>query len=213
MTSFHEVQFPLDVALGLHGGPTRKTDIVITGSGREERNSRWANSLRKYDAGFAVKTIDNLSLIIAFFEERRGRLTGFRLHDRMDYKSCISARAPLPTDQPVALGDGTTAIFQLIKRYGAVYAPYDRAIRKPVAGSVRVAVAGIEKVLGTDFNVDTLTGLITFVAGHIPPAGTAITAGYKFDVPVRFDTDSLDIDMSAFDAGAVPRIPLTEIVV
>ena len=213
MNSFHEIRFPLDIALGIHGGPERKTDIVLTGSGREERNARWAQSRRKYDAGFAVKTIDALSDIVVFFEERRGRLTGFRLRDRLDRKSCSSKLTPAPTDQPVATGDGVTAAFQLRKRYGAAFAPYDRDIRKPVAGTVRVAVNAIEKTAGTHFDVDTTTGIVTFRAGSIPVAGAAITAGFEFDVPVRFDTDFLDIDLSAFEAGAIPKIPLIEIIV
>ncbi len=213
MNSFHEIRFPIDVALGLHGGPERKTDIVVTGSGREERNARWANSRRKYDAGFAVKSIDALSNVVAFFEERRGRLTGFRLRDRLDHKSCASANAPLPLDQPVGTGDGVTVIFQLKKRYGSAFAPYDRDIRKPVAGSIRVAVAGVEKIAGTDFDPDVTTGTIIFRTGRVPAVGAVITAGFEFDVPVRFDTDFLDIDLSAFEAGAIPKIPLIEIIV
>lgn len=34
-TSFHEVLFPLDVALRGAGGPERRTEIVAFGSGRE----------------------------------------------------------------------------------------------------------------------------------------------------------------------------------
>ena len=103
------------------------------------------------------------------------------------------------------------ATFQLAKTYGALYSPYQRPIAKPVDGSVRVAVAGVEKTAGTDFNVDTTTGLVTFLAGHIPPVGAAVTAGFLFDVPVRFDTDYLEVDLSAFAAGAIPKIPLVEI--
>jgi len=212
MDAFHEVRFPTDVSLGLAGGPERKTDIVVTGSGREERNARWAHARRKYDAGFGVKTIDALSTIVAFFEERRGRLIGFRLRDRLDCKSCLVSATPGPLDQPLGTGDGLTATFQLRKRYGAAFAPYDRPIVKPVADTVRVAVAGIEKSLGVDFDLDLTTGLVTFRAGAVPAAGAAITAGFEFDVPVRFDTDFLEIDLSAFDAGQIPKIPLIELV-
>ncbi len=86
-----------------------------------------------------------------------------------------------------------------------------RPIAKPVAGSVRVAVAGVEVAEGTDFTCDAATGVITFLPGHIPAAGAAITAGFLFDVPVRFDTDYLEVDLSAFAAGAIPKIPLVEI--
>jgi uncharacterized protein (TIGR02217 family) len=99
----------------------------------------------------------------------------------------------------------------LAKTYGGAFSAYVRAINKPVAGSVRVAVAGVEATAGTAFTVDTTTGIVTFLAGHIPPDGAAITAGFQFDVPVRFDTDYLEIDHAAFAAGAIPKIPLVEI--
>ena len=131
MTAFHEILFPLDIALKSAGGPQRRTDVVALGSGREERNARWAHSRRRYDAGYGVKTLSALSQAIAFFEERRGRLHGFRWRDRLDHSSAA------------------------------------------------------------------------------PEA--AVTAGFLFDVPVRFDTDYLEVDLSAFEAGAIPKIPLVEI--
>ena len=209
-TSFHEILFPLDIALKSAAGPQRRTDIVTLGSGAEERNARWANSRRRYDAGYGVKTYQELSEVVAFFEERRGRLYGFRWRDRLDHASAASDTVA-PTDQVIGVGDGTTATFQLIKTYGSLYSPYQRPIAKPVDGSVRVAVAGTEAEEGTDFNVDTTTGLVTFLAGHIPASGASVTAGFLFDVPVRFDTDYLEVDLSAFAAGAIPKIPLIEI--
>jgi uncharacterized protein (TIGR02217 family) len=211
MTAFHEILFPLDIALRSAGGPQRRTDVVVLGSGREERNARWAHSRRRYDAGYGVKTYDALSQVIAFFEERRGRLYGFRWRDRLDHSSAAPDVTVSPTDQAIGTGDGTSATFQLVKTYGSIYSPYQRPIAKPVAGSARVAVAGTEAAEGTDFTVETTTGIVTFLAGHIPASGAAITAGFLFDVPARFDTDYLEVDLSAFAAGAIPKIPLVEI--
>jgi uncharacterized protein (TIGR02217 family) len=211
MDGFHEVRFPLDISLRGSGGPERKTDIVTLGSGREQRNARWARSRRRYEAGYGVKTLAALSSVIAFFEERRGRLYGFRWRDRSDYSSALPGASVTPLDQPIGQGDGAKAAFQLTKTYGSAFAPFAREIVKPVADTVRVAVAGVEKTAGTDFNVDTATGIVTFTPGRIPSAGAAITAGYLFDVPVRFDTDHLAIDFAAFEAGEIPRIPLIEL--
>jgi uncharacterized protein (TIGR02217 family) len=208
---FHEVLFPIDIALKSAGGPERKTDIVVLGSGREERNARWANSRRRYDAGYGIKNFEALSTVVAFFEERRGMLYGFRWRDRLDQVSAIAGAGITPLDQPIGTGDGATATCQLGKIYGSAFAPYRRAIVKPVAGSVRVAVAGTEAAEGTAFTVDATTGIVTFLAGHLPALGAAITAGFQFDVPVRFDTDYLEVDLSAFAAGAIPKIPLVEI--
>jgi uncharacterized protein (TIGR02217 family) len=209
--TFHDVLFPLDIALKSAGGPERRTDIVALGSGAEERNARWAHSRRRYDAGYGVKSLDALAIVVAFFEERRGRLHGFRWRDRLDQSSTVPGASVTPLDQVIAPAAGSSTQYQLAKTYGATYAPYVRPIAKPVAGAVRVAVDGTEQTEGTAFSIDTTTGIVTFLSGHVPGEGASVTAGFLFDVPVRFDTDYLEVDLSAFAAGSVPRIPLVEI--
>ena len=211
MVDFHEVRFPLDIALKSRGGPQRRTDIVTLGSGKEARNARWSRSRRRFDAAYGVKSIAALAAVVAFFEERRGMLYGFRFRDRADFKSCAPDAAPSPLDQIIGTGDGAQRSFTLVKTYGARFAPYAREIRKPVEGSVRIAVNGVEKGAGLDFDVDASTGVVSFRAGRAPPLGASVTAGFFFDVPVRFDTDYLEIDFAAFDAGEIPKIPIIEI--
>ncbi len=210
--SFHEIRFPVSVARGARGGPVRKTEIVTLASGREHRNARWGHSRRRYDAGYGVKTLDALAAVVAFFEERRGRLTGFRWRDRLDCVSGLASRPATPIDQVIGTGTGDRAAFQLAKTYGAAHAPYARIITKPVAGTVRIAVAGAEITEGTGFTCDATTGIITFLPGHLPPNGAVVTAGFEFDVPVRFDADEIEVDLSAFEAGDIPKIPLIEII-
>lgn len=209
LEGFHEILFPVSVALSGSGGPERKTDIIVTGSGYEERIARWEKSRRRYDAGSGVKTFAELNEILTFFEERRGRLYGFRWRDRIDFSSTSLNFSPTAFDQKLGQGDGLIRQFQLIKKYGSEFMPYSRSIQKPVVGSVRVAIDRIEKSSATDFVVDYKTGIISF--NDPPPRGAAITAGFLFDVPVRFDTDSLQIDFSAFTAGEIPKIPIVEI--
>lgn len=210
MSGFNEVRFPTDVALGARGGPERRTDVVTLRSGAEQRNAIWADARRKYQAGYGIKSFVQLEAVLAFFEAQRGRLYGFRWKDRFDYRSCASPGTPAATDQRIGTGDGTTTVFQLTKTYGGVTTPYVRPIRKPVAGSVTVAVAGAV-LTATQFAVDSTTGLVTLAAGHVPAPGAAVTAGFSFDVPVRFDTDYLEIDLSHFEAGQIPNIPIVEI--
>ncbi len=207
---FHEVLFPTAISRGSQGGPERKTDVVILGSGREERNARWADSRRTYNAGYGIKSLDELHAVISFFEERRGRLHGFRWRDHLDHKSCPPSTQPDALDQLIGTGDGTTSRFQLGKWYGGAQAPYFRAIGKPIAGSVAIAVDGAVAAPAT-FTVDPTTGLVIFADGHTPGLGAAITAGFLFDVPVRFDTDKLEISLSGFQHGAIPNIPIVEI--
>lgn len=209
--SFHEFLFPLDVALGARGGPERRTDIVVMGSGREERNQRWAHSRRRWDAGSGIKSLAAIAEVIHFFEERRGRLYGFRWRDRSDCKSCAPNAAPGPLDQALGKGDGLRRDFQLVKRYGASFAPYFRDIIKPVAGSLRVAVGGVEAA-SSRYEIDPVKGTLRFHADHTPPQEVLVSAGFTFDTPARFDTDYLEIDLAAFEAGDIPKIPLIEII-
>ncbi|MDQ0347189.1 DUF2460 domain-containing protein [Ancylobacter vacuolatus] len=211
MPAFHETLFPLDIALGAAGGPERATEIVTTLTGREERNTRLAHSRRRWDAGYGVTSLAQLSSVVAFFEERRGRLHGFRWRDRLDHASCAPGATVTPLDQPLGAGTGAQAQFALAKTYGGAHAPYRRPIAKPVAGSVRVAVNGVERMAGSHFTLDASSGTLTFLPGHLPAAGASVTAGFLFDVPVRFDTDFLEVNLTAFEAGAIPRIPILEI--
>jgi uncharacterized protein (TIGR02217 family) len=209
--AFHEIRFPTAISRGATGGPERRTDVVVLGSGHEERNSRWADSRRSYDAGYGVRSLDDLHAVIAFFEERRGRLHGFRWRDHADWKSCPPGGTPTAFDQPIATGNGVLSAFALRKLYGSAHAPYARTIAKPVAGTVKVAVAGVQRTLGTQFTVNAVTGTVQFLPGFTPANGAPITAGYEFDVPVRFDTDKLEISLSGFRHGAIPRIPIVEV--
>lgn len=210
MSGFHEVRFPLRLALGVTGGPVRRTDIVNLSNGREHRNQRWRSSRRSYDAGSGVKSIDDLYAVLEFFEARGGQLYGFRFRDPVDWKSCAPGETVSPGDQIIGTADGTTAVFRLAKTYGDAGGSWRRLIVKPVVGSVLIAVDGARMPIAS-YQVDTTTGSVTFDDEHIPAAGAAVTAGFEFDVPVRFDTDRIDINLAHFDAGRIPTIPLTEI--
>lgn len=210
MPPFDEVRFPPAISRGSSGGPERQTEIVALASGREERNTRHAHSRRRYNAGFGVTTLDDIHAIVDFFEERRGRLHGFRWKDHADFKSGAAGQAIAADHQVIGTGDGVTTGFQLVKTYGNGLREYKRAIAKPVAGTVRVAIAGVEKAVESDFTVDHTTGIVTFLAA--PAADASVTAGFEFDVPVRFDTDALVINLANFRAGEIPDIPIVEIV-
>lgn len=202
--TFHDIRFPLDIALNSEGGPTRRTEIVSLVSGREERNSAWAGSRRSFNAGYGVKSLADIEEVIAFFEARRGRLHAFRFRDPFDWKSCPLAVAPGAGDQIIGQGDGARRAFALTKRYISGAETYERPITRPVTGTVRVAVNGAAT---TAFAL--AGGALTLAAA--PAAGALVTAGFEFDLPARFDTDSLRINLAAFRAGDIPSIPIIEV--
>ena len=205
--AFHEVRFPDNISRGARGGPERRTQVVELASGDEERNASWANSRRRYDVAYGIRRADDLAAVVAFFEARNARLYGFRYKDWADYKSSLPSQAITPTDQQIGIGNGSLKTFQLAKRYTSGAQTWVRTIAKPVAGTVRVALGTVEQVSG--WTLDATTGLVTFTTA--PGAGVAVTAGFEFDVPVRFDTDMLDVTLDIERLGSITSIPLLEI--
>ena len=206
---FHEVRFPASLSFGSIGGPERRTDVVTLANGFEERNTPWAHSRRRYDAGLGMRSLDDVETLIAFFEARRGQMYAFRWKDWADFKSGPAKEEVTYQDQVIALGDGVRTAFQLVKTYRSGEFSYARPIAKPVKGSVRIGVEQDEMQEGVDFEIDPTTGIVTF--NRPPDQEMAVTAGFEFDVPVRFDTDRIQTSVASFQAGDVPNVPVVEV--
>ncbi|WP_187429200.1 hypothetical protein ROLI_028590 [Roseobacter fucihabitans] len=206
---FHEVRFPATLSFGSVGGPERRTDVVTISNGYEERNSPWAHSRRRYDAGMGMRSLDDIETLIAFFEARFGQLYAFRWKDWSDYRSAKPSLDISAFDQPLGVGDGEQTEFSLLKTYRSGAYDYSRPIGKPVNGSVRVGLAGVELVQDADYSIDFSSGLIAFT--NAPAIGAEVTAGFEFDVPVRFDTDRIQTSIASFKAGEVPNVPIVEV--
>jgi uncharacterized protein (TIGR02217 family) len=206
--AFHEVSLPARLAFGSTGGVERRTEIVTLGSGFERRSTPWAHGRRRYLIGANLRSLDDMAALTGFFEARRGRLYGFRFRDFADCKSCAPGAVVGPLDQVLGEGDGMRTAFQLVKRYGAGGDALERRIAKPVEGTVRIAVDGVE-LDGAGFAVDATTGIAMLDAA--PDAGVAVTAGFEFDTPVRFDADRIDVTLESFDAGRMAAVPLIEV--
>ncbi|WP_339107455.1 DUF2460 domain-containing protein [Thioclava sp. GXIMD4216] len=207
--AFHEIRFPASLSFGSLGGPERRTEIVTLASGYEERNSPWAHSRRHYDAGVGLRSLDDVEALLAFFEARAGQLHGFRWKDWADYRSAPASRALGYEDQVIGTGDGKTVAFSLAKTYRSGDITYTRPITKPVGATVLVGVQGGYQAESIDWSVDTTTGVVTFAAP--PEKGARVTAGFEFDVPVRFDTDRIQVSVQSFQAGEVPQVPVVEV--
>lgn len=206
---FHEVRFPTSLSFGALGGPERRTEVVTLANGFEERNTPWAHSRRRYDAGMGLRSLDDVEVLISFFEARQGQLYGFRWKDWSDHKSGKPSLANTGDDQLIGEGDEEQSVFQVVKNYSSGTATYARPITKLVAGTVQISVSGDPQVEGVDYSVDTNTGLVTFT--DPPDFQAQVTAGYEFDVPVRFDADSIITSMATFQAGEVPDVPVIEV--
>lgn len=206
LSSFHDELFPLAISFGATGGPEHRNEIVRMTSGTERRNARFAASRRRYDAGTGLASLEDLYEVLAFFEARRGSLHAFRFRDPFDMKSCRPEALPSASDQAIGIGDGVTRRFQLVKIYGSGPDAVSRVITKPVPNSVQLA---LDEAPAEAFSVDCLTGTVEFAAA--PPEGAIVTAGFLFDVPVRFDCERLSVCLANFRAGRIPAVPLVEV--
>ncbi|SHJ12692.1 DUF2460 domain-containing protein [Propionispora hippei] len=199
MQAFHEVQFPPDISYGVTGGPEYSTDVVITGSGYEQRNINWSQARCKYQAAHGVKNEDQMRRLLAFFRARRGKAYGFRFKDWLDFRG---------KGEYIGTGDGKKTTFQLSKTYIDDGGYTDvRKIRKPVVETVKVYLAGIEQQ--ANWSVNFTNGVITFVSA--PAQDAVITADFEFDVPVRFDTDHCPQSIKDWNIYGWDNIPLIEI--
>ena len=205
--SFDEIPLPLRVGFGSTGGPNFSTEVVVIDSGYERRNQNWAQARRVYDAKTGVRSTADASALLNFFHARAGRARGFRLRDWSDFSSAAdNLSTPNFADQNIATGDGATTIFQLVKNYSSGGVTHTRIVAKPVTGSVVIGINGTP--ITTGWSVDPTTGLVTFATA--PAAGQTITAGFLFDVPVRFDTDYLSLTAENYVAYQA-EIPIVEV--
>jgi uncharacterized protein (TIGR02217 family) len=201
--AFHDVVFPMNLALGAKGGPDWQTQVVRLASGAEIRNSTWSRSRRRWEVGSALTDLADLQTLVAFFEARSGALHGFRFRDPLDHQSCGPGDEVQFQDQALGQGDGSTTQFQLVKTRDQV----SRIIRTPVVDTVSIGLDGA--IIENGWSVHSYTGLVSFEAP--PPLGAVITAGFEFDVPVRFESDQIETVIEAFGAGRIAPLGLIEL--
>lgn len=206
MDAFDDVDFPLAIGQQAQVAPEFSTAIVTTASGHEQRNAAWANGRLRFDAGPGVRSDQDVQRLIRFFRARRGAAKAFRFRDPTDNSSNTMTATPTPNDVRIGTGDGKTARFALIKSYGEGADAEVRRITRPVAASLLVAVNGSPRPSGWVLETG---GWIRFAAA--PPNGAIVTAGFIFDVPVRFEGDQLSVTAFGLAAGEIPSVPLIEV--
>ncbi|MES2986898.1 MAG: DUF2460 domain-containing protein [Pseudomonadota bacterium] len=190
--AFDDVLFPIALGREAEVAPETSTAIVTSAGGAEARNMEWAEARTHYDVGPGVRSEADIAALLGFFRARQGPARGFRLRDPFDWEGA---------DEVLGVGDGVASTFQLVRTYGGV----TRRITRPVSGTVRVSVDGVET---EDFMLGA-GGVVTLDAA--PDAGAEISASFVFDVPVRFAEDRLTVSRATFMAGVAASVPLVEV--
>lgn len=193
---FDDVLFPLALGAEAEVMPEFSTAVVTSAGGRESRNASWAGARTRYDVGPGVRSEADIAALLDFFRARVGPARGFRLRDPFDFAA---------SEVVIGTGDGVTRGFALVKRYGETGDAPARRITRPVPGSVRVMLDGVET---QGFTVEP-GGVV--MLDTAPAAGVTVRASFAFDVPVRFADDRLSVTRATFLAGAAPAVPLIEV--
>jgi len=203
VTPFDNVNFPIEIGAEASVSPTFSTNVVTSASGNEFRNVNWQQARLRFDAGPGIRGNQEVETLLSFFRARRGAAVGFRFRDPYDFSSNLMSGTVTASDQRIGTGDGAAVRFALSKTYDG---GEQRRITRPVAGTVRIAIDGNEQVTGW-----TLEALGEIIFDAPPAPGVAVTAGFLFDVPVRFAEDRLEVNRATFRAGEAPSVPLIEI--
>jgi uncharacterized protein (TIGR02217 family) len=197
MKNFSEERFPTDISYGISGGPKFNTDVITTHTGYEYRNINVLTARNHYNVVHGIKTKDQLDRLLIFFRAMRGKAVGFRFKDWLDYKAI---------NQHIAIGDGKSFEFQLIKTYQLGDFVEQRKIFKPVENSVKIY---FDNELALSWQINTVNGILTFP--NPPKEQIKISADFEFDVPVRFDTDYISASIDNYNVHSMLNIPLIEI--
>jgi len=174
---FNETRLLDSVAYGSVFGQEFKTDIVQLRSGAERRNADWSMPLGRYSVIFdALEPKDHWKVRDAFMSSL-GSAIGFRFKDWTDF---------IADGEVIGFGKGVEQNIQLTKAYKFGSTELKKIIQKPVVGTVNV----YSNEVATPFTINYNTGVIVVTA----PSGSVITWSGEFDIPVRFESDRLDLD-------------------
>ena len=197
--SFDEIRLPTKIEFGAVGGPRFRTEVVVLGSGHEQRNAEWSATRARWDVAPGIQSDADLRAIIDFWYARQGRLRGFRFKDHTDF--AVTGQVLIASVQ-----GGETSV-QLVRTYASGGRTHTRTITKPVAGTVQLYLDGSPIASSTD----TATGIVTFSALPGGSPSPVLSADFAYDVPVRFDTDGLEIRQVTHARDAVQSLPIVEI--
>ena len=169
------------------------TSIASSASGVEQRNQDWSLPRRHWVVNWPAVVEAQWLEIEELFSRLRGRYDTFLYRD--DYRNEITYAQSGDT------GDGTAGPFQMTQTfYPGETEEWTEDVKWIVPSSYTIKVAGVTQVEGVDYTIDvTDSGLITFLAGHFPGIGDAITWTAQRYFLCRLEQDSLELSNTTLD--------------
>lgn len=195
-----DTPFPLKVSRGARGGPVWNTRILSSTSGFEQRIRLGSEPIFKYDIELNAWSEADLKELLEFFNVVGGQAGSFRFRDWEDYFAGMTLGSSGPvygTPVQIGVGNATATAFQLTKTYTKGSGTWVRRITRPVAGTVKVYLNGVEQASGWTLNAGT--GVVTFSSA--PGSGVVVAWAGQFDVPARFANDALAIGLQGIRHG------------
>lgn len=190
--AFDDVRLPVEIERGSSGGPQFSTTVISLSGGAERRNRNWTQERSRWNVAYGIMNAEEYREVIAFYRARMGRLRAFRFKDWTDYEGFA---------EQIGVGDAAVTTFQLVKTYDT----YTRTITRPVSGSVACTVDG--SPVGSTVNLST--GVVTI--SPAPGIGAIVRASFEFDIPVRFEEDTLEVAVEWEGAASIPAINVIEV--
>jgi uncharacterized protein (TIGR02217 family) len=223
MSGFRDVYLPDQVrGFPFVSSPRFNTTIVTVANGSEQRNQNWTHPLHRFTAPEGVKCHEAIEDLRDHWMIMRGPAFSFPFRDPMDFAS-TRLRAPnlapslAITDQVIGIGDDVTRTFQLKKTYTRGGYSYEREIYLPVVETVVLGIdatpiADVAPISGGPFTADVVRNGGEVIFDHAPQGGQVITAGFLFDVEIRFEADDvLDAVVKSFQASGFADLSFWEV--
>lgn len=199
--SFFEVELCRKLGFQRTGGGMFNTDVQMTASGQEQRNSNWSFARAEY-SGNLITPVDRIADALQFIEDMRtfhyvvgGKRDGFRFYDHLDCSAALEPMLHISGNQ-----------YQLQKTYSLGGRTYARTITKPITSAVLDyqgnALANSVSITGASGGtMDPATGLITFASVSGTP-----TATFRYHIPVRFTSDKFEPEVEESNISGLPII-------
>jgi uncharacterized protein (TIGR02217 family) len=197
MTDFLNITLPNFIAIDVLSSPIFHTKIIHTQNGREYRYPLQDSLKFKYKILNSKITYEQFDEFNKFFTLCQGKRKIFKMKDFRDNEI---------KDQILAIGPSNERTFRIYKNYGYDQFSYRRKIVKITQNSLIVKIN--DETINP--NIDYENGIINLNEPLIENQELKISL--KYEVLVRFDSDSLDYKYEPDGTISITNLDIVEVI-